>query len=57
MGKVLEPYFGFGIKVVHLSSVVVKSSDCCTDVLSSIPRPDTCDRQYLAMHSELQNER
>ena len=34
MGKILEPDFGFGIKVVHLSSVVVKSSDCCTDVLT-----------------------
>ena len=33
-------FFRFG-------SLVVKCSGCCTDVVGSIPGPDTCDRQRL----------
>ena len=33
--------------LVRLSSLVVKCFGCCTDVVGSIPGPDTCDRQRL----------
>ena len=33
--------------LVRLSSLVVKCPGCCTDVVGSIPGPDTCDRQRL----------
>ena len=32
---------------VRLGSLVVKCPGCCTDVVGSIPGPDTCDRQRL----------